>query len=399
MTKNRTTETTLRRLLRDRAGNFAIITAAVIPLILFGGGVAIDMSQMQLNKNKLQDATDAAALATASQLAKGKITMANAEKFAFDFISAQMQTDAIHFGDDELKPQVDITEGTGGSGQKKYTVKIDSKYQQEFNALTRLFGHDSATLQASGITESTGGNTEVALSMYLALDQSGSMKFITNEENPSDDKCDNYTSAYWPNVAFKKPCYIKKIEALKSAAETLFNELDKIDPKAELVRTGVASYSHNFESASSTTMKWGTTASRSAVSKMNALNGTNANKAMEVVVPALTSNAEETEHAKKSNSNVKKYILLMTDGENTGNSASHNPALDVTTLASCTLAKANGVVIYTVAFMAPPNGKKLLESCASTTKHYYEANEMGQLVSAFQNIAKEAAAEVVRLTN
>lgn len=397
MTKCRKTDTTLLRLLRDRAGNFAITTAAVIPLILFGGGVAIDLSQMQLNKNKLQDATDAAALATASQLAKGKLDKTGAEKFALDFISAQMQTDATYFGDDELKPQVDITEATGASGQKKYTVKIDSKYQQEFNALTKLFGHSSATLQARGVTESTGGDTQVAMSMYLALDQSGSMKFITGEEDESQNKCNNYTKEKWPNVAFTKPCYIKKIDALKAAAGILFDELDKIDPKSELVRTGVATYSHELKETSP--MGWGTSSSRDAVGRMIAWNGTDATKAMEVAVPALLSGSEEQAHAQKGSSDVKKYLLLMTDGENTGNSSTHNPALDVKTLAFCAEAKAKNVVIYTVAFMAPPNGKKLLESCASTTKNYYEADEMGQLIAAFQNIAKEAVKETVRLTN
>lgn len=52
----------------------------------------------------------------------------------------------------------------------------------------------------------------------------------------------------------------------------------------------------------------------------------------------------------------------------------------------CTLAKSNGVIVYTIAFEAPTNGQKLLQDCASTKAHYFNAQGL-QISTAFRSIA------------
>lgn len=52
-----------------------------------------------------------------------------------------------------------------------------------------------------------------------------------------------------------------------------------------------------------------------------------------------------------------------------------NPATANARLNSiCTASKANGIIIFTVAFEAPENGKTALRSCASTESHYFDVN-------------------------
>ena len=45
MTKMAEKSTLVSRLLRDRSGNFAMVTAVVIPVILMAAGVAIDLAE------------------------------------------------------------------------------------------------------------------------------------------------------------------------------------------------------------------------------------------------------------------------------------------------------------------------------------------------------------------
>src|SRR5580693_1988051 len=53
----------LDRLLRNRRGNVAMMYALVAPILLFGGGAAIDYGRTAQIRTKLNAAADAAALA------------------------------------------------------------------------------------------------------------------------------------------------------------------------------------------------------------------------------------------------------------------------------------------------------------------------------------------------
>lgn len=58
----------LHRLLRDRAGNFAVMTAVLTPVMMSLAAVAIDTGALFLERRQLQAAADIAALAAAAQL-------------------------------------------------------------------------------------------------------------------------------------------------------------------------------------------------------------------------------------------------------------------------------------------------------------------------------------------
>jgi hypothetical protein len=48
--------------------------------------------------------------------------------------------------------------------------------------------------------------------------------------------------------------------------------------------------------------------------------------------------------------------------------------------------------------MAPQRGQELLRYCASSSSHYYEAEETAELVAAFKAIGERASAMISRLT-
>ncbi|MDP9590256.1 VWA domain-containing protein [Shinella sp. AETb1-6] len=393
MTKKTQGRTILSRLLKDRFGNFAMVTAVTIPVILAAGGVAIDMTKMVLAKAELQDATDAAALAAASALANEKKTATQAKQIAEELFAMQISgtSGVVKEGDTTIvdaAPIINISQKTTESNGKIYNIDITATYSVKFSAFTRMLGHDGIKLTAKSFTESA-TESKNALSMYLVLDKSGSMLANTNEKIIPEKSCTQYNDS-GSSIGTFSPCYIKKIEALKLAAASLFTQLNAADPKTMYVRTGTVSYNSSMSTASN--LVWGTGASLTQVNALSAGGGTASGAAMEAAYNKLKASTENDEHKKKNGQVPTKYIILMTDGNN------NNTSDDTKTKDICAKAKADGMVVYGVAFMAPTRGQQLLKACVSEPGNYFAAEKMDQLVAAFKAIGERAAAIMSRLT-
>ncbi|PDT80651.1 TadE/TadG family type IV pilus assembly protein [Sinorhizobium sp. BJ1] len=400
------------RMLKDRSGNFGMMTAVAAPLLFAAGGVSIDMANMLMTKNQLQDATDAAALAAASALVSDdQPDIAAAKELARKFLKTQAggttTPDAPADGedgassgaasstptwDDVNTAEVNITETPNGAKGKIFQVTVVNKRVIEFNAMTRLLGTDSIELEASSTAESA-TETKNALSMYLVLDRSGSMAWKTNTINTTKKSCPNYTESNWsryPNLWASSPCYVTKIDALKTAVRDLLAQLLVADPDQIYVRTAAVSYNASQDAAG--TLAWGTSNTASYVNALVAIGGTASGSAFKTAYQKVSADTENTAHAAKNGQVPTKYIVFMTDGEN--NYAND----DTVTKQWCDTAKANKVEIYSVAFMAPQRGQELLRYCASSSSHYYEAEETAELVAAFKAIGERASAMISRLT-
>ncbi len=217
-----------------------MMTALIAPLLLAVGGVSVDVANMLMTKNQLQDATDAAALAAASALvsdARPDIEEAKAiaRKFlktqtavasATDMPGEEQQVASRQAGgegsaaaapqwDDVNTTEINIAETANGAKGKTFQVTVANKHRLQFNAMTRLLGHESIEIETQSIAESA-TESKNALSMYLVLDRSGSMAWKTNTVNTAKAKCQNYTEANWskfPDLKATSPCYVTKVDA------------------------------------------------------------------------------------------------------------------------------------------------------------------------------------------
>ncbi|MFD1328111.1 vWA domain-containing protein [Mycoplana ramosa] len=393
----------LSRLAKDRRGNFGMMTALLLPVLLGAGGISIDVTKMMMTKNRLQDAADSAALAAASALANDGYSIEAAKLLALRFIETQMRSGGNVDGDgtdtknpDNKDPSsfassvVNIEETPTGKSSKAWVITVTASMDMDLNPLTRLLVKDKATITANTSAESA-TESKNALSMYLVLDKSGSMLANTEQKIVPVTSCYQYNDS--GNLLNKNPispCYVKKIEALKTAAGSLFDTLDAADPDTIYVRTGTVSY--NSERGTTYKINWGTTASRTQVNALEGGGGTSSTAAMQAAYDKLMASTENTEHQKKNQQVPTKYIVFMTDGNN------NNSSDDTKTLNICKTAKTAGVKIYTVAFMAPPRGQQLLSNCA-TPGSFFVADKMSDLVKAFEKIGQEAAATIARLTH
>ncbi len=383
-------------LLADRHGNFGAMTAILLPVLLGIAGVAMDYTSISQERNRLQDATDSAALAAASALADKGLSTEQARAMALRFLRGQMSSTSSFAEQSEEEsenpngpfssaPEVTILQlpGSAGGG-KKYSVEIKVSYTAAVSPFTRVLGIQNANIGAYSKTISqTGGMS--ALSMFLVLDKSGSMK------DPSSSVAYTYDCS---TKRQKKTCsaYYTKLESLKMAVDTLTTTLNNADTADHrYVRTGAVSYNNQMQTPSE--LAWGTSAALTYVQALSASGMTDSSAAFKAGYDRLVAPAENAAHYAKTTLVPKKYIVLMTDGENNQENA------DSKTEASCTAAKAAGVIVYSVAFMAPDRGKELLTKCASSPDHYFAAENTAQLVQAFQTIGEDASSRLTRLTN
>jgi Flp pilus assembly protein TadG len=402
----------LKRLERDRSGNFAITTALLLPVLLGTAGIAIDFTSALEKKAQLQALVDAATLATASAMADRDMTDAEAQAFAESYFTSHMG--ALDAPTDESAEEKAIREaaiangltvsastksGTG-SGQI-FNVKMSMTYQMQLSGLSNVIGFKTLQIRVASDTQS--GREGNALSMYLALDESGSMAELTSTINPAQPKKQEaYECWYGTRTCYRTvDNYLSKMASLKAAAAGMFLELQAADPKSELIRMGAVSYDDTTKTEQP--IRWGTTAVSSYVSKLPDVpnGGTDATGAMTKAFNALkkANTTEATEQAKKFNTSFERFIVLMTDGEMTGNSASWNSVIDTKVRSLCQQAKDDGIKIYTIAFMAPSRGQSLLSACATSKDYYYQPNDMTSLVKSFGDIARKAAKTGTRLTN
>jgi hypothetical protein len=89
--------------------------------------------------------------------------------------------------------------------------------------------------------------------------------------------------------------------------------------------------------------------------------------------------------------NTTRYIILLSDGLNTQNRWTTDASqIDDRESDTCTAAKADGVVIYTLYVHVNGGGNSApLQGCASDASKYYDLTSSSQIASAFADITKQ----------
>lgn len=398
-------------LFADRQGNFAMMTAIALPMLMGVAGAGLEFTKAMQVKSDLQSAADAATLNAATQFRQSEGEKSDEELKAnvVQFLAGQEFAQEMSQAElKKLEGEVNsVTNRTETSKGTTFKISTTINHQMPLNPLLGLVWAKTLTISATSTAESSVNNGS-PLSMYLVLDRSGSMAFKTDTVDKSRYSCDNYDKGSWPYpMNSTTPCYVDKITSLKTAVRFLVDTLNTSDPtfksagspQSSLVRTSAVAY--NDKASSTPGLDWGTKSSVSYVNALSATGGTDASGALNAAFEALkSSNAAESDaHMRAGNKSFQRIIVLMTDGEMTGNSANWSSSVDNAVRNTCARAKTDDIKIYTVAFMAPDRGKSLLKACATSIDNYYAPENMEGIVAAFGDIARKAAGNVSRLTN
>jgi Flp pilus assembly protein TadG/uncharacterized protein YegL len=386
----------------DKRGNFSVLTALLIPVGLASAELAMDISSLLAEHTKVQAATDAAAVAAGAALVNDGITVDQAKQLALNFIKGQMQTELAAitqsqqqsgaqspYGNFDISSctNVDVTQATGLGTTKIYNVSVSTCIAQKLTVLGAFYGSSVQTIKTTSATRSTTASQK-ALSMYLVLDRSGSMADNTDTVTG--------TTSYTYSCGWRKTCtgtqttYLTKIDALKQAAGELMAQISTADPDQYYARLGAASYNSAMDTPQA--LGWGTTAVSNYVNALVANGGTDSSGAFKQAYQSLASTTENSLHLTKNGQTPDKFIVFMTDGENNYTTA------DTATKQWCDSARAAGMQVYSIAFMAPAAGQALLSYCATDASHFFAAQNAQDMIAAFKYIGEKAVSAATRLT-
>ena len=162
----------LDRLLRNRRGNVSMMYALVAPMLVFGGGAAIDYGRAAQIHTKLNAAADAAALAalTPAMLQQSATVAHDAAVSMFNGLTENLPGLTAH------ATQVTVTVTVGATA---LTRNVEVSYSSSVNTIFAQVLRKSA-LPVSGVSEAS-AQAPPNIDFYVLLDNSPSMALPSTE--------------------------------------------------------------------------------------------------------------------------------------------------------------------------------------------------------------------------
>lgn len=377
----------LHRFFRNERGNVLMLTGLGIIILFAAGGAAVDFGRQQLVRSKLQQATDAAAIAAASLPAGATVAERTAVanryyelNYPSDYLGVARPTPSINIGAD-------------------VTVSANSNVGANFISNVGV-----ASLEAGGRTRvSTQAGAKTDYDVVVVVDESGSTGFSSGvpgktrmdvEKEALDLMLDSiYPTNANPDVRVGVIGYtgsISTMGGLTSNKATAKSYVNRLVHRCE-------NYDHwGLEAGyNMITGNWaGYRAPRFLCTRYSPF-GLDIERNT-AVAPAVTNRSDG-----KKLSNVKNLILLG-DGELMREPPPGFPSNLPQFHAQCDALKAAGVTVYTVNFISTsPQDEAALRQCASVdekgnARYFYAPNatELKKILTAFaETIRKVRIAE------
>ncbi|MBP9050704.1 MAG: hypothetical protein KBC88_00940 [Alphaproteobacteria bacterium] len=419
------------RYFRETLGATAVVFALIIPVVVGSAGMAIDVANAYMVKQRLSHAIDAAALAAAAMGG----TNATAKVTSF-------------FNQNYPEEKIGATYGltVTVSGQNM-TVTAQADYDTTFG---RFMGIDTITVTSSA----TVTREVLGLEVALVLDVTGSMS-TNNNIGTLRTAATNFLNKLCPNttcsslvkigiVPFATAVNVGPYGLGKNPNGTTYDTAFVNNPNNRSFNQSQSSQWWGCVLARSTpqdtqnstsTWKWdmyrytpgnspnnGCNKSyilpltgmkstiQSRITGLQASGNTLSNLGMVWGYRVLSPEAPFREGAAWGEVKTKKVALLMTDGDNNigdtysaygpwSNLRLTDHDLDVKLAATCENMKADGITIYTITFTSGINAatKNYFRNCASDASKYYDAPSQANLLDAFDRISRELSN--IHLTN
>ena len=413
----------LSRFLAERKGNVAILFAIAVVPIIGAMGAAIDYSMANAQRTAMQAAIDATALALVKIMpaSQQELNARGAEWFA-----ANLGTTPI------TNIQLTITPSTG-----KLNLEAVGIYKPE---IVNVLGVQEFPVGAKSEATWGIGKIEVA----LALDNTGSMawsgkmtqlKIAANQlldtlemaaKTPGDAKVaiipfgfqvrldTAYRDAYWMRYlagsTYSQPGLSQgqvKIawQGCVTDRQTNYDVQDGAPTPTANARKFPGVYYPGEDCATlATTMFLSTnwSALHAKVNSMQPVGFTNVTIGAAWGWHALSPTMPFSGAAPFNTPNLQKFLILLTDGDNTRSryenedipgggmpTSQELSAMNARTALVCTNAKAAGIKIYAIRVI--DGNASLLQNCASEPSMYFNVQDAGQLSAVFSAIGSQIA--------
>ena len=403
----------------DRKGNVAL-TFALLMIPIFGAtGVALDYSMASAYRTDMQKALDATALALTKIMPADQATL---DTVGNQYFKANLGANTLSDLQLTVTPQV---------GVLRLSVKGTYSVQ-----LANLIGATTVDLGAQAEAKWGIGKVEIALGLdntgsMLSNNKIGELKTAVHDllnvletaaKNPGDAKVAivPFNTAVNVGVAHKDADWLRwdlldcnggqsgsgcgtppqnswtgcVTDRNKDPSSVNHNVKDS-EPLANETRFPGVQCSGGLASIMPLTYNW--TTLHSKVDSLAASGNTNVTIGLVWSWHMLSPTAVFSEGAAYDTENLQKYIILLTDGDNTQDRwSSSESTINSRTRAACNnikaLVKPNGdpqIKIYTIKVI--DGNESLLESCATNPSMYFEVQNASELSSVFSSIGSEIA--------
>ncbi len=406
-----------------RKGNAAVLFALSLVPLIGATGAAVDYSMANAARSSMQKSLDSTALALAKLM---PLTQAQLDTQGWQIFQASLGSVPVTLTQSNLQ----IT--TPGIG--RLVLHVSGQYKP---AITGVIGINQFPVGAHA--EVTWGIKKLELA--LALDNTGSMAssnkmtelkkaaknllttLQTAAKNPGDVKVsiipfntmvnigtanvnanwirwdmwdsDNRTCTgnWWNQTCTPKNhnTWTGCVEDRDKDTNLNYDTLDTTPTSTNNTKFPAIQCSGDLVSITPLSYDW--TALAAKIDSMNSVGSTNVTIGLVWAWHSLTQSLPMTEAAAPAE-DLSKYIILMTDGDNTqnrfgGNGYSSCAQCDTRTALACTNAKAAGIRIYTIRVI--DGNADLLRNCASDSTMYYDVQSASDLTAVFNAIGGQLA--------
>ncbi len=397
----------IKRLASNRDGNVLMLFALCLPVIILALGAAVDFSRGSDAHVKMQTALDAAVLAGAKALSDGEADAATVEAIAQAAFEANIADSLGSFSSTPtITLTVDMQEGV-----------LEAYGNAEFAHAFSVLGDDDSS-QVGGYSQA--GFNVLDIEMALMLDVTGSMEGQKVEdlkdastavidmmigEGGSASTSNTTRISLVPYSAAVNAGDFAETASGGASADCVVERTgphsdDDLAPGSAPVGTSPAAYCPDSEIMA---LSDDAEDLKDRIEDMSTGGCTAGHIGVAWSYYTLSPNwsgvfPSESAPAAYGAQNTLKVALLMTDGEfNTyydgmsdptcsepAKTASRNLTLDL-----CDAMRADGIVVYSVAYQAPSDAELMLRQCAEDPDKYFETNTGPELIAAFQEIADE----------
>ncbi|MBL0849245.1 MAG: VWA domain-containing protein [Candidatus Liberibacter ctenarytainae] len=434
--------------LKDKNGMFNILTILIFMLIICIIAFAKDLSRIYFIRSHMQNSIESAVLSVCTALITEKLDKNTIEERLKEKTKHHM---AEVFDPEEIAQIQEAKISIHYIHPMQHKIRLESTYELESKDF--ILG-DLVSKCIPNITCISTGmiqrdfHHKTALSLNMVLDVSGSMHYVdsmTDEQNrqhriaatsvqnpsiwggaiqyqPQESRNKQKRSGGLFNSSKKAPKKntnnripnspiaspnlpeptqkVSPIELpnsrlafLKEASKTLVNMIQ--EGKKTSARIGIIAYNHGIEDQIPLTSNF--SGINNKIEQLTASGGTNSFDAMKLAHSKLNpETSERRSHNLRDDEILKRYIVLITDGENSVPNRSRQ-FLDSETIKICEQAHRDNITVYTVSINAGPNGDKLLKYCASSEDHFHLVKNSQELANHFKDIASRIQPKNVRL--
>ena len=375
---------------RDEGGQVLLIFALAVTAMVMFVGVAMDYSRASRAHTKLQNSLDAVVLSIAREAQEE-----TSEDDLKIMAAARMATMLKNY--DFEVTAVDTTSGTltiSAEGSVAAGLTTVAGYETLKQRVTSQASWGTGKLEVAMVLDSTGSMSQYNRMVELKKAAKAMLDELESSEEglvkiaivPFDVnvRVDNsYKTASW----FKSDWWISWFWNGCLADRDQSNDVSDaaVTSSASTKYPGALCGSNNLKTVLPLTDDF--TALHNKVDSLAPAGNTNITIGMAWGMTILSSQEPFTGGVAPGTKDVTKAIVLMTDGDNTANRwTSTASQIDARTQLACQSAKTAKIVVYSIRLMEG-NGT-LLSACATSTEHYYNVENVADLVPAFQAIGE-----------